>query len=326
VRRDIEAALPFWLDRPGEEALDVALAAERASLQAVWIGEMATYDAFALATAVGLRAPGIGLKIGPLAVGVRSPVALALGAASVASLTGSETDLALGASSPAIVAGWHDRAWAHTAPRMRETIQCVRSILDGDRVDFTGAHVRSHGFRLRAARPEIGVAVAAFGPATMRVAARHADEIVLNLVPPERVAVARAGVDAEAAAAGRRPPRLTVWVPVALQPGEASLRQLAAQLAVYLSPPGYGEMFRELGFGDIVRLARAGARRQELTEAVPAELLDRIGAVGTAEQIATRLRAYHDAGADSVAVVPSTADDPGGEATLCAVAAAMSTH
>lgn len=325
MTRHIEAALPFWLDRPSEEAVDVASGAKDASMEAVWIGEMATYDAFALATAVGVRVPGIRLKIGPLPVGVRSPVALALGAASVASLTGSGVDLALGASSPAIVAGWHDRAWAHTAARMRETIECVRSILVGDRVDFTGVHVRSHGFRLRAPRPEIGIAVGAFGPAMLRVAARHADEVVLNLVPPERVAVARAAVDAEAAAAGRRPPRLTVWVPAALDPGEAALRQLAAQLAVYLSPPGYGEMFCELGFGDIVRRARAGVRRRELADAVPVELLDKVGALGSPERIAARLRVYHDAGADSVAVVPSTAQDPGGEATMRA-ATAVSSH
>ena len=325
MTRYIEAALPFWLDRPADEAVDIAIAAKRAALHAVWVGEMATYDAFALATAVGLRAPGIRLKIGPLAVGVRSPVALALGAASVASLTGSPVDLALGASSPAIVAGWHDRTWAHTAARTRETLDCVRSLLAGSRAHFTGDHVRSHGFRLRAARSEIGIAVGAFGAAMTRVAARRADEVVLNLVPPQRVAAARAAVDAEAAAAGRHPPRLSVWVPVALEPGKAALRQLAAQLAVYLGAPGYGEMFCELGFADIVARARNGARRRELADAVTVELLDQVGAVGSADRIAARLRAYHDAGADSVAVVPSTAEDPGGAATLRAVAEVMPT-
>jgi len=63
----IEVALPFWLDRPAEEAVDVALAAREAQFGTLWIGEMATYDAFALATAVGLRVPGFHLKVGPLA-------------------------------------------------------------------------------------------------------------------------------------------------------------------------------------------------------------------------------------------------------------------
>ncbi|CCK65278.1 Putative oxidoreductase [Mycobacterium canettii CIPT 140070017] len=125
---DIEVALPFWLDRPDHEATDVALAAADTGFAALWIGEMATYDAFALATSIGLRAPNMTLKVGPLAVGVRGPVGLALGVSSVASLTGCRVDLALGASSPAIVAGWHGRPWAHHVPVMRETIECLRSI------------------------------------------------------------------------------------------------------------------------------------------------------------------------------------------------------
>jgi probable F420-dependent oxidoreductase len=318
----IEAALPFWLDRPDEEALDIAVAARDAGIHALWIGEMATYDAFAVATAVGHRAPGLRLKLGPLAIGVRSPVALALGASTVASLTGSAVDVALGASSPAIVAGWHDRDWAHSAARMRETLECLRSILAGSRTDYDGRHIRSHGFRLRVPPHDTRIAVGAFGPAMTRVAARHADEVALNLVPPQHVAAVRATIDIEAAVVGRVAPRLVVWVPVAVAPGAAALTQLAGQLAVYLNPPGYGEMFSKLGFGDLVRRARAGARRSELVAAVPVELLEQVCALGDANGIAARLGAYLDAGADSVAIVPSTAEDPGGRAVFSAATSA----
>ncbi|VBA36799.1 hypothetical protein LAUMK13_01335 [Mycobacterium innocens] len=92
--------------------------------------------------------------------------------------------------------------------------------------------------------------------------------------------------------------------------------QVAAQLAVYLAPPGYGEMFAALGFDDLVRSARTGATRRELAAAVPVELLDQVGALGGTDRIAARLRAYHRAGADCLAVVPSTAADPGGRMTL----------
>ena len=39
-------------------------------------------------------------------------------------------------------------------------------------------------------------------------------------------------------------------------------------------------------------------------------------AFGIPEQIAARLQAYFDAGADAVAVVPVTAEDPAGRAVL----------
>lgn len=313
---DIEVALPFWLDRPDHEATDVALAAADTGFAALWIGEMATYDAFALATSIGLRTPNMTLKVGPLAVGVRGPVGLALGVSSVASLTGCRVDLALGASSPAIVAGWHGRPWAHHVPVMRETIECLRSIFTGARVEYSGRHVNSRGFRLRGAAPDTRIALGAFGPGMIRLAAQHADEVVLNLASPFRVGRVRAAIDSAAAAAGRAAPRLTVWVPVAVNPGAAAHSQLAAQLAVYLAPPGYGEMFSALGFDGLVRSARSRATRRELAVAVPSELLDRVCALGSPDRVAARLRAYADAGADCVAVVPATAEDPGGRVAL----------
>jgi probable F420-dependent oxidoreductase len=316
VSAPIEAVLPFWLDRPDGEALQIAQAAGRAGLTGLWIGEMATFDAFALATAVGTRTPALRLKLGPLPISVRTPAAIAFGAGSVAALTGCEIDIALGASSPAIVAGWHDREWLHSAARMRETIDCLRPILRGERSRHHGRYVRSDGFRMRHPLPQAGIGVGAFGAAMTRLAAELADEVVLNLSSPQRVAMVRKQIDDHAAAANRTAPRLTVWVPAALDPGEAALRQAANQLAVYLAPPGYGEMFADLGFSDLVERARGGARRSELAGAIPLELAEQLGAFGDAEQITARLQAYLHAGADTVAVVPVTADDAAGRGVL----------
>ncbi len=321
MRADLGVALPFWLERPDEEAIEIALAAEQAGIETLWVGEMATFDAFALATAIGLRTERARLTVGPLAIGVRTPVAIALGISSVATLTGRPVDVALGASSPAIVSGWHDRPWEAPAARMRETAPALRSILAGERAEADGRFVRTHGFRLRRPQPDASISIAAFGPAMTRVAARAADEVVLNLVTAEHLAGVRARIDAEAQAAGRPAPRLAVWLPVALDPGTRAWAQLSAQLAVYLRPPGYGEMFAGLGFGSLVQRARAGTPRSELAAAVPRELVAQVSAVGSRSEILERLAAYRAAGADHVAVVPSTAEDAGGIAVLHAARA-----
>jgi len=304
----VGVALPFWLDRPDEEAVEIAVAADRAGLETVWVGEMHSFDAFALATAIGIRTERIGLKVGPLPISVRGPVSIALGVSSVATLSGRDVDVALGASSPMIVSGWHDRPWGAAAARMRETALVLRGLLDGERADFDGEHLHAHGFRLRSPRPGTTITIAAFGPAMTRVAARLADEVVLNLVSTEHVAELRDAVAREAAAAGRRPPRIAVWVPTAIDPGPGAVAQLAGQLAVYLGAPGYGELFAKLGFGALVDRARAGERRAELAGAIPYELLQSIGAVGTRDEVEGRIAAYHRAGADHVALVPSTAE------------------
>ena len=146
--------------------------------------------------------------------------------------------------------------------------------------------------------------------------------MVLNLVTPEHVARVRARIDEEAAAAGRPGrARLAVWIPAALDPGGEAHAQLAGQLAVYLGAPGYGEMFAALGFGSLVDLVRGGGtRRAELVAAIPSELLEQVGAIGSARDVRERIRAYRDAGADHVGVAPSTAEDPAGRRLLGALA------
>ena len=310
--------MPYWLDRPDAEAIEIAQAAEGSGIDTVWVGELASFDAFALATAIGLHTERVRLRIGPLAVSTRSPVAIALGVASAATLTGRQVDVALGASSPMIVSGWHGRPWSNLATRTRETVLALRALLDGERIDFDGQEVHAHGFRLRQPQPQASIAVAAFGPRMTDVAARHADEVVLNLVTPEHVAAVRRRVNDAAAVAGRRPPRLSVWVPAALEPGNDALSQLQGQLAAYLGAPGYGELFSALGFAALVEQARSGVRRAQLAEAIPVELIAHVGLLGGAPEIAEGIAAYHRAGADHIGVVPSTAEDPAGAAVLAA--------
>ncbi|MFD9697707.1 LLM class F420-dependent oxidoreductase [Lentzea sp. NPDC059081] len=293
----IGVVTPFWLDRPPLEALDIAVAADEAGFRTLWIGEMATFDAFALATAAGLRTSTISLKIGPLAAGVRSPVALALGLSTVATTTGRRPDLALGASSPRIVSDWHGRPWA-PVQHMRETIRDTRALLRGERVS---------GFRLQQPLPDTSISVAAFGPAMTAVAAEAADELVLNLVSTDHVAQLQVS------------PPLAVWIPAALDPGPDTLRQLRSQLSVYLSPPGYGEMFTALGHGALVAEARSGKPRSELT--IPLDLVEAVAAIGSARDITSRVDAYLAAGAAHVGLVPATAEDPAGRTLLTTLSA-----
>ena len=59
-----------------------------------------------------------------------------------------------------------------------------------------------------------------------------------------------------------------------------------------------------------------GARRADLAAAIPLELAQQLAALGTPDQVADRIRAYLDAGADTVAVIPVTAEDPAGRIAL----------
>src|SRR5207253_2404341 len=144
--------------------------------------------------------------------------------------------------------------------------------------------------RLRDPQPESRVTVAAFGPRMVELAAASADRVVVNLLTPAQVARVRAAVDDAARVVGRaEPPALAAWVPACINPGEAAMAQLTRQLVAYCAPPGYGEMFTESGFGEVVELARSGARPREVQRAIPAEMVASVAALGTADDVRARL-------------------------------------
>ncbi|WP_221773170.1 LLM class flavin-dependent oxidoreductase, partial [Streptomyces sp. WAC 06725] len=90
------------------------------------------------------------------------------GAASVAGLTGRQVDVAVGTSSPLVVESWHGRSRARSATALKESVQALRPLLDGERSDFTGSCVASSGYRLRLPAPGSRLSVAAFGPSAVR--------------------------------------------------------------------------------------------------------------------------------------------------------------
>ena len=313
--------IPYWLDRPVLEAVAIGQAADRRGYESLWVGEMMTLDAFALAGAIAQSTSRITLTVGPLPAGVRGPAALALGVASVSAIGRRPAHLALGASTPTVVARWHGRPWKATVRRMIETVEAVRPILRGERSRFRGAEVATEGFRLAAgAQPETTITVAAFGPKMLAAAAVIADRVVVNLVTVAQLARIREALRVAAAAAGRPAPPLTAWVPAVITPGAAALAELTRQLVLYVGQPGYGEMFADAGHGEVVALARSGAHPSAVAEAITPDLVRTVCLTGTAETLRAGLAAYAEAGADEVAVVPVTAEDPAGETLLAVLA------
>ena len=309
-------SLGLWQDRDPMEALATAAAAEDCGYADLWIGEMATFDAFALATLIGTRHPRLRLTVGPLAPAVRDPVGLAMGVASVHALTSRPVNLALGASSPTVVQRWHGRPYRRTSRTLREALDIVRPLLAGDKVRYQGELLSTDGFHLRLPAPGGSLTLAAFGAESIRTAGRLADRMVVNLCTPELVTQLRVSLEQAAAAAERPTPPLSVWVPAAVDPDEHARRQLARALVGYLGAPGYGEMFIAAGFEELVVFARSGATPGDILERVPDELPASVGLVGSAATCRQRVDAYRAAGADDIVLVPVTAGDPAGRRTL----------
>jgi probable F420-dependent oxidoreductase len=317
----LSVSLGLWQDRPPAEVLRTAQVADSLGYPEIWIGEMATFDAFALGAVVAERTGRAALTIGPLAVAVRDPVMIAMGAGTLAELTGRTVNVALGSSSPVVVQQWHGRRQERTALALQESATAVRTLLAGGRADVAGQVISTRGYRLRTGAPGTPLTIAAFGPSAVKVAARLADRMVINLVTPKSAARLVQLLHDECRAADRPVPRVAAWVAALVDPSDAGIEQLRRGLVAYLSAPGYGEMFAEAGFADVVSFARTGPHPAELLAAIPPEIVGHVSLAGSAQAVQARLAEYADAGVDEIALVPGSCDvDPAGVATLTALA------
>ena len=136
---------PLWLHRPADEALAVADLAEQMGASEFWVGEMLHFDGFALAGAIAARTRRITITTGPLALGLRDPVGVAMGVASVAVIGARPARLGARRIQPD---GGRAMARARTrgeAERVDEAISFIREVLSGNRTDHFGSHYRSTG-------------------------------------------------------------------------------------------------------------------------------------------------------------------------------------
>lgn len=307
-------------ETPPLEAMEIARTADRLAYREVWIGEGPTWDAFALAAAIGMRTSTIALTAGPVSVHVRDPFSIARGASNVAALAGRPAGVALGVSSTRVVEGVHGRPRIRPAAVLADSAASVSELLGADG-EAASAALAAQGFARRLPPGGGPLTVAAFGERAVAAAVRHADRMLADLVSPDQVRGLRNRRDAAAAQAGRdTPPPLAAWIPAAVDPTPRDYEQLMRGIVGYLTVRGYSDMFTDAGFGDAVAAASHGASTGELLRMLPPEAAGMVGLVGDVGTVGARLEAYAAAGLDEIAVYPATAGDWGGERTLTALA------
>ena len=145
--------------------------------------------------------------------------------------------------------------------------------------------------------------------------------MVINLVTPKSASRLVQMLHDECRAAGRPVPPVAAWLAAVVDPSAAGIEQLRRGLVSYMSAPGYGEMFAEAGFGDVVRFARTRPHPGELLAAIPSEIVGHVSLAGDQQAVRARLAEYASAGVDEIALVPGSSEaDPAGVATLTALA------
>lgn len=302
--------------RPG--AGDFAREAERIGVHSLWVPEVWGYDALTGLAHVAAQTGTIGLGTFVVQLGSRSPALLATSALSLQSLSGGRFHLGIGVSGPQVMEGWHGVPFGRPVQMTKETIEIIRIVSRGERLEHQGEIYRLPlpGTVGRALRPlvapaHVPVYVAAMGPKNLRLTGELADGWLANAFVPESAETVLGPLRDGAEAAGRTLDDLDLVAPVAVEltdddgAADEAARRHADGYAFTIGAMGadgrnfYNDAFSRLGFGDEVQKVEAlwrTGRREEAGKAVPLELGRLTNLLGTEATVAERITLYRQAG------------------------------
>jgi len=183
----------FLPSNPPERLRSVALAADEAGLDELWLWEDCFLESGIASTAAALGwTQRLRVSVGLLPVPLRNVALTAMEAATLLRLFPDRVNLAIGHG----VQRWMEQVGERVESPMtllREYAVALRSLLDGERVTTTGRYVRLNEVELEwppTSRPTI--LVGAVGPKTLRLAGEVGDGTVLTGgTTPDAVRAAR---------------------------------------------------------------------------------------------------------------------------------------
>lgn len=152
---------------------------------AIWIPETWGMENFSMLTAVSQQAKSS--KIGSSIINIysRSPALIAMGAATVDTISNGRLVLGLGTSSLPIVENFHGEKFESPVLRMREYVQIIQKIISREKIEHDGKFFKLKGFTLliEPPRKKIPIYLAAVNKKMVDLCWEIADGVIFYLRP-----------------------------------------------------------------------------------------------------------------------------------------------
>ena len=300
------------LENRREQFETLATLGERLGYDAMLLPETWAYDVTIVLAEAAVKTERIRVGSAILGVWNRSAATLAMGAATLASLSRGRFVLGLGASTPQLVEGLHDVPFGAPLAQMRRVVTQIRALLRGERVPLAVAK-EARALRLNVPPAEVPICLAAIGDASVRLAGEIGDGWMPFLYPLRMLGQGLERLREGATRGGRAAlPVVYPMIPASVDEDADKARAGAAWLvAFYLTSMGtfYRDTLIRFGFDKEVQAVLA-ANTPKFAAAVPADaevLLDELIVYGTPTEARRRLARWYEAGA----VMPGLMFRPG---------------
>ncbi|MFI5609105.1 LLM class flavin-dependent oxidoreductase [Amycolatopsis sp. NPDC051903] len=309
------------------QTLEFVLEAEKLGLDVCWVAEAWGSDAPSVLGFLAGRTTRLQLGSGIMQVGVRTPVAVAQAALTLADMSGGRFSLGLGPSGPQVIEGLHGVPFAKPLTRLRETVQIVRSAFAGEKISFSGKAFdiplpgEARPMRLSAKPNEdIPIYLATLSPKMLELTGELADGWLGTSFVPEGADAYFSHLDAGLAKSGRVRKDLDVCqgAEVAFAADEDELRTMVGsrkkELAFSLGGMGsastnyYNDAYSRQGWAEVAAEVRdrwQSGDRDGAAALVTDEMVLGTTLIGTEAMVRERLRVWRDAGVDTVRLYPA---------------------
>ena len=290
---------------------DWARAAERAGLGSLWVIEdYFLPGAYALAGAAAAVTERIVIGLGVVNPYTRHPALVAMETAALAGIAPGRVVLGLGSSNRKWIEDQMAIPFKTPLRGLREGVEIVRRLLDGQRVTCTGEVFSANDVALEAPPPApVPILLGVKGPRALALAAEVADGVHCSiLASPAHVRRVRATTASRA----RGDFKVIAYVPMAVSDDAAQARAWMRPLVARCLGALHGQSILEdagLGAACTQPFRDATVAGRAAAELVTDDLMDAVAVAGTPAACRDALARLAEAGLDGVvAVVPEGAD------------------
>jgi len=307
------------------DQLEIAQTAEALGYDSIWTAEAYGSDAATVLAWLAAGTTRIKLGSGIFQIPGRSAAMTAMTAATIDNLSGGRMLLGLGSSGPQVSEGFHGVRFGKQLQRTREYVAVVRMALARQKIEFHGETLelplpdgpgKALKLTIRPVQEKIPIFLAVLGPKNVALAGEIADGWLPVFFSPQHTKALRGPLEEGAARAGRSLddfricPSVNVMISDDIESARNAMRPV---LALYVGGMGsreqnfYNRLVSTYGFEsaakEVQELYLAG-KRTEAMFALPDELIDLVSIVGPRDKAREKIRAFRDAGVDTLIVWP----------------------
>src|SRR5213076_2881242 len=316
----------YWgLGLTSQDQIDIIREAERLGYDSVWTAEAYGSDAATILGWIAAQTTKIRIGSAIFQMPARSAAMTAMTAATLDQLSGGRMLLGIGSSGPQVSEGWHGVRFARQLQRTREYVAVVRKALERERVEFKGETLelplpdgpgRALKLTIAPVQQPIPIYIAAIGPKNVTLVGEIADGWLPVFFSPEHTKSLRGPLEEGAARSGRSLddfricPSVNVMISDDLESARNAMRPI---VALYVGGMGsreqnfYNRLVSSYGFEEAAEKVQGlylAGQKTEAMFALPDELIDLVCIVGPRDRVKAKLRAFADAGVDTLICWP----------------------